>query len=324
MSGGDHSLFGVVIRRLALSIPLLLAVSALVFILESLTSGNIAVTLLGLPSTSGLPASAYSRLEHQLGIDKPLWTQYWDWLDHALHGDLGNSLITKEPVVRIIDQRLPVTMSLLIGALIIGVVVGVTLGVLGAVSGGALGKVVDVLAMAGWVIPVYWLAAELVIIFAVKLGWLPATGYVSFSQSVTDWFRALILPVLALSLGPIGMIAKFTREAMLDALSSEYIRMARASGLSPTSIVLRHSLKSAAIPVVTAVGLWAVGLLAGTVFVETVFSLPGLGSGMVSAAQQHDVTVVQGIAVFFTLIIVIVNLGVDVAYGVLNPKVHVS
>jgi len=311
-------------RRLALSVPLLFLVSALVFLLMSLRPGNATETILGSPVLSGLPESAYRQLAHQLGLDQPLYAQYWHWLSHAIHGDLGTSLITKQPVTQAIAQRFPVTLSLVVGALIVGVTLGVGLGVVSAVRGGVFGRAVDVLAMVGWIVPVYWLAAELVVVFAVKLGWTPAIGYVPFAQSPGGWFRSLVLPVSALSLGPVGMFAKFTREAMLDALSSEYIRMARANGLSPVSIIMRHALKTASLQVVTLVGLLTVGLLVGTVFVETVFALPGLGSLMVTGAQQHDVTMVQGLAVFFTLIVVGVNLTVDVAYSVLSPKVRVA
>jgi peptide/nickel transport system permease protein len=313
-----------IVRRFLLSIPLLFVVSALVFLLMSLVPGNVTYTILGDPSTSHLPPSAYKALAHQLALDRPVYVQYWLWLQHALTGDLGISLVTKQPISQAIAQRFPVTLSLVIGSVVVGLVLGVALGIISAVRGGALGKAVDALAIAGWVIPVYWLAAESVVIFAVNLRWLPATGYVPFAQSPSQWFKSLVLPVLALAIGAVGLFAKFTREAMLDALGSEYVRMARANGISRASIVLRHSLKTASLQIVTLAGLLTIGLLIGTVFVETVFALPGMGSLIVTGAQQKDLTMVQGVAVFFTLIVVLVNLLVDLAYSVLSPKVRVA
>jgi peptide/nickel transport system permease protein len=312
------------VRRLLLSIPLLFVVSALVFLLMSLVPGNVTYTILGDPSTSHLPPSAYKELAHQLALDRPVYVQYWLWLRHALEGNLGASLVTKEAISQAISQRFPVTLSLVIGSVVVGVVGGVCLGIASAVRGGRLGRAVDAFAIAGWVVPVYWLAAEFVVIFAVKLRWLPATGYVPIAQSPSLWFRSLVLPVIVLGIGAVGLFAKFTREAMLDALGSEYVRMARANGISPVSIVLRHSLKTASLQIVTLAGLLTIGLLIGAVFVETVFALPGMGSLIVTGAQQKDLTMVQGVAVFFTLIVVVVNLLVDLSYSLLSPKVRAA
>jgi peptide/nickel transport system permease protein len=314
----------VVVRRLVLSVPLLLVVSALVFVLMSLIPGNVTYTILGSPATSGLSPSAYTHLANELGLNDPLPVQYWRWLNAALHGDLGNSLVTKQPITQAITERFPVTLSLVVGSVLLGLVVGVGLGVVSAVRGGVLGKTVDAFSMVGWVIPVYWLAAEMIVIFAVKLGWLPASGYVPLAASPVNWFRSLVLPVVALAVGAVGLFARFTREAMLDALGSEYVRMGRANGVSELSIVLRHTLKSASLQVITLAGLVVIGLLVGTVFVETVFALPGMGNLIVQGAQQKDIPMVQGVAVFFTLIVVGVNLVVDLAYSLLSPKVRVS
>jgi peptide/nickel transport system permease protein len=316
----EHPLFAVLARRLIFSVPLVFIVSVLVFVLTALTPGDVTQALLGFNQ----PTSAYVSLRHQLGLDKPLYQQYWDWLSHAVHGDFGASLLTKTAVSDVIVQHLPVTLCLVFGALIVSAVVGVGLGILSAVRGGAVGRAVDAFSVFGWVIPVYWLAAMMVVVFAVKLRWFPATGYVSFSQSPLEWLRSLVLPVLALSVGAIAGFAKYTREAMLDALSSEYIRMARANGVPGWSIVFQHAFKSASVQVVTLMGLLTVGLLAGTVFVENVFALPGLGSQIVLSVTQSDLPVVQGIAVFFTLIVVAVNLLVDLAYTVISPKVRVN
>jgi peptide/nickel transport system permease protein len=319
---GHHPVLVAIARRLAVSAPLLFVVSALVFILTSVIPGDATEVVLGPKATSSYPLSAYVRVKHELGLDRSLPEQYWTWLTHAFHGNLGDSLVTSQSITAAISQAFPVTLSLVAGAIALSVPIGVGLGVLSAVRGGAIGRTVDVVAMVGWVMPVYWLAAEFVVIFAVILGWLPALGYVPLSQSPTEWLRSLILPISALALGPIGGFAKFTREAMLDALGSEYVRLARANGISTVSIIFRHALKTASLQVVTFAGLLIVGLVIGSVFVEKVFALQGIGSLMVNGANQHDLPMVQGVAVFYTLIVFGVNLAIDLAYALLNPKVR--
>jgi peptide/nickel transport system permease protein len=307
-----------------LSVPLLLVVSLVVFVLLALAPGDATEVILGPKGTSGHPPEMYAQLAHQLGLDRPVMTRYFDWLRHALHGDLGISLITHQPVTQAIHQRLPVTLSLILGALVVSLVLGVLLGILSAVRRGSLGRVVDVLALVGWIAPVYWIAAELVVVFAEKLRWLPAIGYVPLTQSPVNWFRSLILPVLALSLGAIGLFAKYARDGMLDALSSEYVRVARANGVSERSIIFRHAFKMASLSVVSVAGVVAIGLLVGTVFVENVFALPGMGSLIVNGAIGHDIPVVQGVAVFFSIIVVAVNLITDITYTLLSPRVKIS
>lgn len=315
-----HPLLRVVVRRLLLSIPLLVVVSATVFVLTSFVPGDASSQILGPNAT----LDQYAQLRRALGFDQPVYVQYWHWASAAIHGDLGQSIITKESVVGAISQRLWVTLSLVGGTLLVSVIVGVGLGIASAVRGGWLGRTIDALAVLGLAIPVFWLGAELIVIFAVKLDWFPATGYVSFADSPTDWLRSLVLPVVALSALGVAQLAKFTREAMLDALGSEYVRMARANGISPSSIVFRHALKSASVQIVTLMGIVTISLLIGSVFVETVFALPGLGSLIVNAVNGHDLPMVQGVAVMFTLIVIAVNLLVDIAYTLLNPKVRVS
>lgn len=315
-----HPLSRIVLRRLLLSIPLLVAVSAMVFLLTSIVPGDPSQQVLGPNAT----LEQRAELRHELGLDRPVFEQYREWVGGAIQGDLGASLITRQPVEEAIVERLPVTLSLVIGTLLVSVVVGVGLGIASAVRGGFAGRLLDALSMLGLAIPVFWLGAELIVIFAVKLGWFPVTGYVTFATSPTEWFRSLVLPVVSLAVVGIAQLSKFTREAMLDALGSEYVRMARANGISRASIVFRHAFKSAAVQVVTLTGLVTISLLIGTVFVETVFALPGLGSLIVNSVNAHDLPMVQGIAVVFALIVIAVNLVVDVAYVLLNPKVRVS
>ncbi|MGH9298320.1 MAG: ABC transporter permease [Acidimicrobiales bacterium] len=312
-----------VVRRLVLSVPVLVLVSALIFVLTALLPGNVTWTILGgPPGVSGVAPSRYKLLGHQLGLDQSLPVRYWHWLTAAIHGDLGKSLFTYQPVTQQITERLPVTISLIIGALVISLVVGVALGVVSAVRGGAVGRGVDVLAMGGWVLPGFWIMAQLVVLFAVEVKVFPAVGYVPFTESPGRWFHSLVLPWVALSLAAIGLFAKFTRQEMMDALSSEYVLMARANGVTRASIIFRHAFKTASLQVVTQAGMFTISLLLGSIFAEIVFALPGLGSLLIDSATNHDLPVVEGVAVFFTLIVILVNLVTDLIYGLLSPKVR--
>jgi peptide/nickel transport system permease protein len=313
-----RSLAWIVARRLLLAAPLLFVVSALSFVLASLTPGDPAHEILGVNAAP----QDYARLRHALGLDLPLYDRYWRWLQHALHGDLGVSLFSGESVTHSIDGRLPTTLSLMIGALLVGLVVGVAFGVFSAIRGGIGGRLVDAVSLIGFALPSFWVGAILISLLAVTVRWFPATGYVPFSESAGGWVRALFLPVLALTLNGVAAIAKQTREAILDALSSEYVRMARANGISEASIVFRYALKHAGIRVITILGLQAVGLLGGTVLVENVFALPGAGGLLVDSSIKHDLPVVQGIVVYFTVMVVAINLLIDIAYSWLNPRVR--
>jgi peptide/nickel transport system permease protein len=250
--------------------------------------------------------------------------QYWRWVVHALHGDLGSSITTQQPVTEAVLQRLPVTLSITIGGLIVMPVLGVAVGVYSAVRGGLLDRVLGLFSLVGYALPAFWLGAILIELFAVKLHWLPAIGYVPLTASPSDWFRSLILPVSAISTGGVVVFAKQTRDAMLDVLASEHVRLAWARGVPARSIYFRYALRSIGPIVLTLVGLLTIGLLAGTAFVETVFALPGIGAYAVTGAQQQDVPVVQGTTVFFTLIVVTINLLTDLAYTSLDPRVRSS
>lgn len=307
-----------IIRRLLTSIPLIVVVTAVTFVLESLVPGNTARAIVG---ASGSPA-AYNRLRAQLGLNQPLWYQYWHYLDSVVHGRLGTSVFTGEPVSTLLNQRLSVTLSLVLLSTALCAVVGVLLGVTSAVRGGVVGRVVEVLSLVGLALPGFWVAIILVAVFAVTLRIFPATGYVFPSASVSRWLWALTLPVIALALAGVAGVAKQTRDSMKDTLAREYIRTLRASGIGQRSIIWKHALRNGAIPVVTVLGLVFVSALSGTVFVEAVFVLPGLGSMAVTATSQHDLPVIEGIALYFTVVVIIVNLLLDVVYGLLNPKVR--
>jgi peptide/nickel transport system permease protein len=305
-------------RRLAISVALVVIIPALTFVLEALTPGNAAQAQLGVSATP----EQLQQVEHELGLDLPLWQRYLDWFDNFLHGDLGKSLFTGEPVTHELNTRLPVSLSLILGALIVTAIVGVLMGVLSARRSGPVARIIDTVSVIGIAVPNFWLAVILVEFFAIALAALPATGYVPFSASPGDWLRSLVLPVIALAFAGITAIAKQTRDQMKDVLDQDFIRNLRANGIGDRSIVYRHALRAAAIPIVTVLGLLFVGALAGSVIVENIFVLPGLGSAAVQATTSHDFPVIQGISIYFTLIVIAVNVLVDLSYGWLNPKVR--
>jgi peptide/nickel transport system permease protein len=307
-------------RRLLVSVVLVFVISLATFLLESAAPGDMARTILG----DHFSPEAYQRLHHQLGLDEPVLVQYWRWLAQAVRGDLGTSPISGLDVTDEIANRLPVTASLILCATVVTAVAGVALGVVSAVRGGRIGRTVDVLSLIGYALPSFWFALTMVTLFAVTVQLLPATGYVPLSASPAGWARSLVLPVATLALPGVAVFAKQTRDAMMETLARDFVTTLRANGVSAASIVFRHVLRNAAIPVVTLVGLTFISLLSGTVFVESVFAMPGLGGLAVQATTRHDIRMVQGVVLVFTLIVVTVNLVVDLAYGWLNPKVRVS
>jgi peptide/nickel transport system permease protein len=312
-----------VVRRLAISIVLVFVVSVLTFVLQSVAPGDMAKTILSGGGISGnYTPEMYANLRHELGLDQPVMVQYGQWLSRAIRGDLGISPISGLDVDSVIASRLPVTLSLVFVGTGITVLLGVGLGTLSAVRGGWLGRTVDVLSLVGYAVPNFWLALVLMAVFAVKLRLLPPTGFVSFGESPEGWLRSLVLPVATVAVSGCATLAKQTRDSMLYALSQDYVRMLRANGASERSVIFRHGLRNAAIPVVTVVGLVVIGIFAGSVFIESVFGLPGMGRLAVTATLQHDLPLVQGVVVVFTLVTVAANLIVDLMYGWLNPKVR--
>jgi peptide/nickel transport system permease protein len=311
------------VRWLASSLVLLFVITAATFVLATLAPGDAAKAILSSQSGS-YTQQQYQQMRHALGIDQPLPVQYWHWLDGVLHGSLGSDLFSGQPVTQELNARLGPSLSIIIGTVIVSGLVGVGLGILSAVRGGALGRLVDVISLAGLALPNFWLALVLVELLAVTVQVFPATGYAPLGADPGPWLRSITLPVLTLSAGGVAFIAKQTRDSMADVLARDFVVMLRARGLSRRSVVLKHALRNAAIPVVTVLGLLLVSLLGGTVLIETVFSIPGLGQQAVTAAGSHDLPVIEGVAFYFTVVVVIANLLVDVSYRLLNPRMRES
>jgi peptide/nickel transport system permease protein len=312
--------FKVVIHRLLLAIPLMFAISLVVFVLGSLAPGSVGQAILG-PTAS---SESIAELNAQLGADRPVLVQYWDWLRNALTGDFGTSVKSGAPVMETITERVPVTLSLALGALLLVIVLGTSVGAIAAVRGGFIGRTAEVGAVLGRGLPSFWLALVAVLIFGVNLGWVPVSGYVPFLDSPPQWMESLILPVTVLGLAEAALVAIVTRAEMLAAMRSDYVRSLRANGYPWKRIVFKHIAKNAGGPVVTMVGLVFVGLLGGTILMEQIFAMPGLGTLMVSSTSTHDLPIIQGLAVFYTAMVVVVFLLTDIAQGLLNPRVTSS
>ncbi|KQQ08490.1 ABC transporter permease [Rathayibacter sp. Leaf296] len=313
-------MLSVILKRVLISIPLLLITSLITFLLLALLPGDPARAIVGVQGTP----EDYERVREQLHLNEPLWQQFSSYVGGLLRGDLGSSLYTGESVSQMLGSRLPVTLSIIIGATLVGAVVGIVLGVLSARYGGALGRTVDVVSLMGLALPNFWLALLLVTLFAVTVPLFPATGYVPLDVSPDLWLASITLPVIALAVGSVASISKITRDGVADALEQDYIRTLRSAGVSETSLLWKHALKNAGVPVVTVVGLSFLGALAGSLFVEAVFVLPGLGALVNDATTRQDIPVIQGIALAYAVIVVIVNLLVDISYAYLNPKVRTA
>ncbi len=309
-------------RRLLAMVPLLLIITFLVYALVLLVPGDPARTLAG-----GLHADPAEvvRIRHQLHLDQPLLAQYWRWLTHALHGDLGQSLFQHESVAHGIATRLPLTLSLALGGFVFSILIGLPLGIL---AGTRPGTVSDRSATAGASIgiamPDFWLAIILVVVFAVKLHWLPDIGYTKFSSSPLQWAKHLLLPWVALGIGGAATLARQVRGSLIDTLDQDYVRTARAMGVHERRVIWQLALKNALTPAMTILGIQFAYLLGGTVIIEQIFSIPGLGAFVLSAIDTKDVPIVQGVVLLTAVVFVVVNLLVDIMYGVLNPKVRVS
>jgi peptide/nickel transport system permease protein len=304
------------LNKLVRSLGVMLLVTFVTFALMYQNGPGIAQSVLG------LNASAEDITEKMavLGLDRPLPVQYWDWLTGVLHGDLGRSFYSGEPVAQALGNRVPVTLSLIVLTLLLTAVIAVLLGVTAAVRGGWVDRVVQLLTVLGTAVPPYIVAIALVFTFAIAWRLLPATGYVPIGAGIGPWLRSLALPVIALLIGAVAGVAAQIRTAVLDTLGRDFVRTLRARGISERQVVLRHVLRNAAAPGVTAISLTMIGLLGGAVFIELVFALPGMGQLANSSAQISDVPMVMGTVLVTVLIVLVVNFLGDLGVTLLNPK----
>ena len=309
------------IRRLLLTLPILFIVSVVCFSLINLIPGDPATVILG-PEAS---EQAKEQMREQLGLNKPIVVQYVDWLGGVLHGDLGESLVDGTPVSQLILQRLPVTLELALGTFLVSLTIAVVAGILSASKKGTWVDYVSTgFALGGISIPHFWLGMMFIIIFAVYLGWLPASGYVPFFEDPAANIAVMILPVLATGLRESAELMRMLRSSLLEELGSDYVRTAFSKGLSRRVVVIRHAVRNALIPFVTASGLQIAALLGGLVVTEQVFQLPGVGRLIVESILERDYTVVQGAVLTVTVIVILINVLVDLLYAVIDPRIALS
>jgi peptide/nickel transport system permease protein len=309
-----------ILRRLASGVVLIFTVSALAFALLYANSADIARRILG----QNASAEQVQAKQEELGLTLPLWQQYIDWLAGALTGDLGRSWFTGELVVNGVTSRITVTLSIVLGATILSAIVAVVLGVLAATRRGWVDRVVQVFSVIGFAIPGFLVALGLVLLFSIELGWFKATGYTPLGTSFTGWLSSVTLPVIALAIGTIAIVAQQVRGSVADALTRDYVRTLRSRGLSARRVVSKHVLRNAAGPALAVLAVQFIGLLGGAVIVEQVFAIPGLGQLAVSSTAKADIPMVMGLVVATGIIVVIVNLLIDLAQAALNPKVRLS
>lgn len=302
-----------ILRRLLLAVPTLFGVLVVAFLLLYVAPGDPVTAMIGERADS----ATISRLRAELRLDDPLYVRFGHYIGNVVQGDLGRSYITNRPITRDIRERFPKTLQLAAAAMLFAAFTGITLGVLSARNpGGWTDRLALGIAYLGISFPVYWVGLLLILLFAVGLQWLPASGYGSL--------KFLILPALALGMRSVAFLARVTRSAMLDSLGADYVRTARAKGASQRSITLRHALRNAMIPIITVLGLDFGAYLTGSILTETVFSWPGLGRYVVNAISRRDLPAIQGAVLFLSGVFVIVNLLADIAYAKTDPRVAYS
>jgi peptide/nickel transport system permease protein len=312
-------MFTYVVRRILATIPVMVVVALFVFSLLFIAPGDPAAVIAGDQATP----QDVERIRQSLGLDRPFLVQFSDWAWRLVHFDLGRSIFTNLPVTAMIAQRIEPTLSLMIVTLLLSIVIAVPIGVLAAWKAGTwLDRAIMSFAVFGFSVPVFVVGYLLAYLFALQLEWLPVQGYTPISRGLWPWLENLILPSIALGCVYIALIARITRATMLEVLQQDYIRTARAKGLAQSPILFIHALKNASVPIVTVIGLGIALLIGGAVVTESVFAIPGLGRLTPDAILRRDYPVIQGVVLLFSFIYVLVNLGIDLLYTLLDPRIR--
>jgi peptide/nickel transport system permease protein len=310
-----------ILRRLLSSIPTLILVSLFVFTLQKLLPGDPVLAMAG----EERDPAVMEYLRDKYRLDDPIPLQYLNWVGNVLTGDFGTSLRTEQPVTTLLASKLPVTIELAVLALLIALLIGIPTGIISAVrKGTAVDYGANVVALSGISIPHFWLGILLIMIFAVKLQWLPASGFVPMGEDFGQNLKTLILPAFVLGAGLSGVLMRHTRSAMLEVLRTDYVRTARAKGLFPRTVILKHALRNALMPIVTLTTLLFGELLGGAVLTEQVFSIPGFGKMIVDAVFNRDYAVVQGVVLCVAIGFLMLNLLADVLYRLINPRLRTA
>ena len=312
-----------IIRRMILAVIVLLLVSIFVFLALRLLPGDPVLMYMSASSVQQITEEQLDLVRHEFGLDKTLPVQYFDWIGGVLHGDFGTSILNKSPVMQEILKRLPITLYIGVLAFIVAIIAGIPAGVLCAIRRGSwLDNVVTTFANLGITVPVFWLGIILIYVFALYLKWLPVMGFTSPFTNFWLSTKQLLMPVFCLAVGPLAGNARQARSSMLEVISKDYIRTAWAKGLRERSVILRHALKNGLMPVVTLSGIGVGTILGGSVLIEQVFNIPGMGRLAVTSVMNQDYPYVQAIALIMAASVVFANLLVDISYGWLDPRVH--
>jgi peptide/nickel transport system permease protein len=312
-------MFAYIVRRVLATIPVMAVVALFVFSLLYLSPGDPALIIGGDTAT----VQDIARIRAHLGLDQPLYVQFFRWVWHLLHGDLGISIFTNLPVAELIGQRLEPTLALTLSTLVVSVAIAVPMGVVAAWKAGSwIDRVVMVFAVLGFSLPTFVLAYLLIFGFSIALDLLPVQGYVSFRDDFVGFLRHMVLPSITLGLFYAALIARITRAAMLEVMAQDYIRTAQAKGLATGQVLVGHALKNAAVPVVTIIGIGVALLISGVVITETVYAIPGVGRLTVDAILRRDYPIIQGVVLMFSFAYVMINLLVDLSYTLLDPRIR--
>ena len=306
-------------RRTGQMVIILVLISIFTFLLVSFIPGDPVYAMLG----EEVSQEEYDRVFHELKLDQPVIVRYFSWLGDALHGDFGQSTQFHGPTVDVLAERIPITMFFSLSAFVISIPLGILFGVISAVyRGKPADTIVTLLANITACLPQFWIALLVMYIFAMRLGWLPSYGFTWFSEDLALGIRQTIMPLFCLALGGIATTTRQTRSSMLEVIRQDYVRTARSKGLSRRKVIFLHALKNALIPVITILGMRLGSMLAGSMFVESVFNIPGMGSLFVIAIQSRDIPVVQACVLVTALVSCIINLLTDILYAVVDPRVR--
>lgn len=311
--------YGYIMQRLLLALFVILGVTFVVFVIVHLVPGDPARVSLGVQATE----ETVQERREQMGLNDPFLTQYVNWLGNAVQGDFGRSLITGQEITPQIIQRLPATLQLAVLALIIGMIIAFPLGIISAMRpGSASDTIASFISQLGVAVPDFWMGILLVLFFSIGLGVLPPSGYTPISQDFGDWLSHMILPATTAGLISAAIQTRFIRSAMLEVLNQNYIKTARAKGLSERAVVLRHALRNALITIVTIIGLQLTALLSSVVVIEIVFAIPGLGRLALDAVLDRDYPVLQATVLVIAILVTFINLIVDMLYLFLDPRIE--
>lgn len=314
-------MFNYIIKRLLSLIPVLFVVSIVIFLLIHITPGDPAAVILGIDATE----EQKQELRIEMGLDQPIVKQYFTWIANALQGDLGNSYFMKEPVTESIKSHLLPTLSLAVFAQIITLIIAIPLGIAAANRRGTIAdQSIMGVSLLGMSIPSFLLGLFFILLFGVKLGWLPVAGYQPLSAGFATHLKYLIMPAISLGAIQAALVARMTRTSMLEVLGSDYIKTAKAKGVKKRVIIFKHAFKNAFLPILTVVGQTFGVLVAGAVVTETIFNIPGMGQLIINSVERRDYSVIQGLVLFVTVSYVFINLIIDLLYGLIDPRVRLD